>query len=1174
MTQKEEVDSKEIKKFSKGQRFTIEKFGSSDIRVCVSTFSEKDGVKGWISVESRKGVPLVGPVTDAKGGEAVMDKHAFCKMAKPGDYGETAFHVTVRREESMSSNILYELGVGVPFKLLERAGEGESRRCKVQLFTKNNRTGWISFETRKQEPLVGPISRKNREALVDSAEVIKEYESGQTHEVKTALRVEDDEDEEACLTHFYLQPGEKVTIIEISEKNKARAKIRVLNAKSTGWIRLIQAGGDPTIGKIGTKTQTGWKSSKVKNFLFAARDGDLARLKEICEGGSFMSSAPPINCVDAQGKTALIYAAAFGRPECVVYLLTRPNVEVNAIDTFNRTPLHHACKIGHARIVDVLLKSGANANARDLKGHVPLMQLAVIGELHPDAYKCVPILFRHHAIPTILDYNGVGSVDFASSVKDEKMMKLLIDGGAGPAKVVKPTEKSTDSPTKEKESKDAQNIKKKAKEAAKELIHVKEDKWEGESEDEEVASPAAGESTRAELTPKETAQSELDKAMESSDIMNLTNAIEGALALGLDVKDAEKRRKELNDRHKAEEWMENCLNLDDSGNTIEKMKEALANCKKAKMPENEIVLYQKKIDKAIPILESRKALEKASKIENIGSLEGEIKKASDILSKKELEPYITLLDEYKNFDAAMDTLNELYKKQDIEALQEKVKMMSQHVPRMKPDQKKLLKDAEDLVAKEMPKLDARKKVQAALDCNPDSADYIKNLDAVGQEVLKLGIINNDEVLKRALRIVQAEKEKIRIRSEIKEIMEATKTFSKLDDVEQLESMKKKLQKLVDESRSDKVMLPELETAPVALRQRKVHNRIEDLKGAIRIYFRARPLSQNEKDQGGVDALSYGNDGMTIHVTDEEANLHKYELDNCFTPGTQEEVFVEVKELIQSVYDGYNVTLFAYGQTGAGKTYTMYGAPGNDGVVPRSLREIFNLKKDVETSNTVTVMGQMIELYRSEFNDLLSTVDVKARPVLTVRTDKKGAVYLENATQEQANSAEDLENMIQKGFEGRKVSATLMNSESSRSHLIVVIQIVVSNNETGETLRGKLILVDLAGSERMKKSGVQGEQMKEAIEINKSLTALGDVIEQLTSGQKTIGYRNHKLTQIMQDAIGGSAKTLMFCNCSPATINVDETIMTLKWASRAKQVRNAGAGAAHPKVKAKPKARTG
>merc|ERR1719469_1005683 len=131
----------------------------------------------------------------------------------------------------------------------------------------------------------------------------------------------------------------------------------------------------------------------------------------------------------------------------------------------------------------------------------------------------------------------------------------------------------------------------------------------------------------------------------------------------------------------------------------------------------------------------------------------------------------------------------------------------------------------------------------------------------------------------------------------------------------------------------------------------------------------------------------------------------------------------------------------------------------------------------------------------------------------------------------------------------------MNSESSRSHLIQIIRIVSTNKETGDKMKGKILIVDLAGSERLKKSQTTADVQKESIEINKSLTALGDVIEALTKNQKQIPYRNHLLTRVMQDSLGGSAKTLMFVNCSPASSNFEETLMSLKYATRAKKITN-------------------
>lgn len=198
---------------------------------------------------------------------------------------------------------------------------------------------------------------------------------------------------------------------------------------------------------------------------------------------------------------------------------------------------------------------------------------------------------------------------------------------------------------------------------------------------------------------------------------------------------------------------------------------------------------------------------------------------------------------------------------------------------------------------------------------------------------------------------------------------------------------------------------------------------------------------------------------------------------------------------------------------------------------------------------------MIDLLQKSANKGKATVGAAPIAKLNIRIAASGQVQIENLTEEECKDAEALSNLLERGNFQRTVAATAMNSESSRSHLILLMKIVSVNLETRERHTGKILLCDLAGSERLKKSEVSGDSQKEAIEINKSLTALGDVIESLTSGKKQIPYRNHKLTQVMQDALGGTSKTLMFVNCSPASSNYDETVMSLKYATRAKKITN-------------------
>jgi hypothetical protein len=314
-----------------------------------------------------------------------------------------------------------------------------------------------------------------------------------------------------------------------------------------------------------------------------------------------------------------------------------------------------------------------------------------------------------------------------------------------------------------------------------------------------------------------------------------------------------------------------------------------------------------------------------------------------------------------------------------------------------------------------------------------------------------------------------------------------------------------------------------------------------------------------------------------HAAHRDADLSHYAYDSIFqATNSQEDVFEECKSLIQSSFDGYNVTIFTYGQTGAGKTWTLYGNPEHPGVSPRTCNEVFEVVKRDSDKYNFEFHAAMIELYNREIRDLLS--GEKTPPKLDVRNERMPdgttRVVIES-TLVPVTCAETLTKAVERGFGQRKVSSTNMNADSSRSHLMSMIYIKVVDKETQNERLGKISIVDLAGSERLAKSGVTGDAQKEAIEINKSLTALGDVMEAITKKAKMIPYRNHKLTQMMQDSLGGTAKTLMFVNISPASNNVDETVNALKYASRARSIESevAKSGAepkSRPKAKGKAK----
>eukprot|EP00903_Cladosiphon_okamuranus_P011418 g10760.t1 len=271
-----------------------------------------------------------------------------------------------------------------------------------------------------------------------------------------------------------------------------------------------------------------------------------------------------------------------------------------------------------------------------------------------------------------------------------------------------------------------------------------------------------------------------------------------------------------------------------------------------------------------------------------------------------------------------------------------------------------------------------------------------------------------------------------------------------------------------------------------------------------------------------------------------------------------DVFEDTRNLVQSALDGYNVCVFAYGQTGSGKTWTMTGGKGEQrGLTPRVIEEIFGNIEKAKGNLQVTVSCYFIELYLDNLRDLLWAMEHTrgTPPKLEVHMESNKMVVVKNAVTKEVASAAELMRLFNAGNNQRKIGGTKMNAESSRSHSIFSILLEVYNKTSKKTATGKLSLVDLAGSERADKTGATQERLKEAQSINKSLSALGDVISALSTNEKFVPYRNNKLTQVMQDSLGGNAKTLMFVNISPADYNQDETVTALTYATRVKLITN-------------------
>ncbi|XP_048860298.1 kinesin-like protein KIF3B isoform X2 [Brienomyrus brachyistius] len=334
--------------------------------------------------------------------------------------------------------------------------------------------------------------------------------------------------------------------------------------------------------------------------------------------------------------------------------------------------------------------------------------------------------------------------------------------------------------------------------------------------------------------------------------------------------------------------------------------------------------------------------------------------------------------------------------------------------------------------------------------------------------------------------------------------------------------------------------------------------------SVKVVVRCRPMNEKEKAANFERVVSIDVKFGQVSVKNPRGTAQEhpkvFTFDSVYDWNSKQvELYDETfRSLVESVLLGFNGTIFAYGQTGTGKTYTMEGVrndPERRGVIPNSFEHIFTHISRSQNQQYL-VRASYLEIYQEEIRDLLSK-DQTRRLELKERPDT--GVYVKDLSSFVTKSVKEIEHVMNVGNQNRSVGATNMNEHSSRSHAIFVITIECSEiGLDGENhIRvGKLNLVDLAGSERQTKTGAQGERLKEATKINLSLSALGNVISALVDGKSThIPYRDSKLTRLLQDSLGGNAKTVMVANIGPASYNVEETLTTLRYSNRAKNIKN-------------------
>ncbi|KAK1292464.1 hypothetical protein QJS10_CPB17g01519 [Acorus calamus] len=338
-----------------------------------------------------------------------------------------------------------------------------------------------------------------------------------------------------------------------------------------------------------------------------------------------------------------------------------------------------------------------------------------------------------------------------------------------------------------------------------------------------------------------------------------------------------------------------------------------------------------------------------------------------------------------------------------------------------------------------------------------------------------------------------------------------------------------------------------------LQRRQALNDLLDLKGNIRVFCRIRPILNNEYGHFGSVVSS---DSTHVLLKFTESKRKYYALDRVFTPAaSQDEVFSEIEPLIQSLLDGYNACIFAYGQTSTGKTFTMEGTSEWPGIVPRTLEELF--KKAQTSQHKFLLEFSMLEIYMGILSDLLSPrnrkTTIRKIQSLSIRAGPDGGIEIENLRAIRVNDFHQVKQLYKLGSRRRSTASTNANTQSSRSHCLIRISLTCRDAPQRQRERNKLWMIDLGGSERLLKTQASGRRLEEGKAINLSLSSLGDVISALQSKKPHIPYRNSKLTQVLKDSLGADSKTLMVVHVSPKDEDLCETVCTLGFATRARSI---------------------
>jgi len=566
--------------------------------------------------------------------------------------------------------------------------------------------------------------------------------------------------------------------------------------------------------------------------------------------------------------------------------------------------------------------------------------------------------------------------------------------------------------------------------------------------------------------------------------------------------------------------------------------------------------------------------------ENMAKLEVELAEAA--LAKAKAESKATeVVQEYSKKLADMQTTLEAEKKIKEEAAKRAVesKKKSTELQKMVDEiELKLKREEEKAEQERLASLRKQEEVKRQADLMKQKAD--EELEVI--KAREVEARKKEEELKKSLEKEAQEKAKIQ---QEKEEELSRKEAEIAAAAERLAEMQRKFEELEMLRRRDLVV------------RRKLHNRVQDLLGHVRVYCRIRPVG---KDDPEIDFATTMDDGAaTLKVVEEKKNAtssqrrtkkHMFTFDHVFGPSSDQiDIFSQVEQLITSSMDGYDVTIFAYGQTGSGKTFTMFGpndcdykTGGARGIIPRAIDHIFQtIEQAKERKWSYTMEASIMEIYNEQLNDLLASKPkkkvVKATPKsprgksrtplkktaskgaseldIKVHKTKKGKVIVmvNGVTKVPVKTPEQLHELTRSAADRATRASTDMNARSSRSHTVFQLHVKGTHEDGKESTQSVLTLVDLAGSERIAKTNASGDRLKEAKAINLSLTLLGNCVRALAEKNKHVPFRGSKLTYLLQGALSGTGKTAVMVNITPDPTSIGESLCTLRFADQLKKV---------------------